>query len=452
MGLKLMDVHNNSLLEFTQSLGAESSSANTMMYNKRYAAITLNRALLSSTYMEEGIVQVLVDQPVDDAFRGGITIKCDELSPDEIKELSQAIDQEMILDTYAQGLKWMRLFGGAGIIINAGQDMRQPLNLEAINKDTPLKFYACDRWELSYTPYGMNALDQMGDMTAEHPYSYYGHIMHHTNVIKLMGKNPPSLLRGQFSGWGMSELEKVVRSFNQYLKHQNVTFELLDEAKIDVMKIEGFNVAIASSKGAQKTAERIGMAAQVKNFQNALVIDKQDDYEQKTINFGGLSDILNEIRIGLACDLRMPMTKLFGISPGGLNASGEEEIENYNSMVETDIRSKVKSGLILMIKILCKKLFDYIPDNVNFEWKPLREQTSQEVSVLKTDSINRVISAFLNGIITNEKAVEILNTEKVFGIELPIDEALSLEDRASIMGAEGLGDKAKTEGGRGQRI
>jgi phage-related protein (TIGR01555 family) len=447
-----MDKHNNSLLDFTQSLGAESSAANTMAFNKRYGAITLNRALLSSTYMEEGIVQVLIDQPVDDAFRGGIKIKCDEMSGDEIKELEQAIDQEQILDTYAQGLKWMRLFGGAGIIINIGQDMRQPLNIESIKDNTPLKFYAVDRWELSYTPYGMNALDQMGDMTAEHPYNYYGHVMHHSNVIKLNGKLPPSILRGQFSGWGMSELEKIVRSFNQYLKHQNVTFELLDEAKIDVMKIAGFNIAIASTKGAQKTAERIGLAAQVKNFQNALVIDKEDEYEQKSMNFSGLSEILNQIRIGLACDLRMPMTKLFGISPSGLNASGEEEIENYNSMVETDIRSKVKSGLITMIKILCKKKFDYIPENINFEWKPLREQSSQEVSVLKNEVINRVTNCFLNGLITNKKAIEIINNEKVFSIELDSSESLSLEDRVNITGNNEMPDTVKTEGGRGTRV
>lgn len=442
-----MDKHTNSMFEFSQSIGSDLSSANAMAFNKRYAAITLNRSLLSSTYMEEGIVQVLIDQPVDDAFRGGIKVLTEELSADELAELQNALEEDDILATYGQGLKWARLFGGAGIIINCGQDMRQELNIESVKQDTPLKFYAADRWELSYAPYGMNALDQLGQDTAEvgtseHPYNYYGHAIHKSNVIKLNGKLPPSLLRGQFGGWGMSEMEKLVRSYNQYLKHQNVTYELLDEAKVDVMKIAGFNSAIATSMGAQQTAQRVGYAAQIKNYQNALVIDKEDDYEQKTMNFAGLSEVLNQIRIGLACDLRMPMTKLFGISPGGLNASGEEEIENYNSMIETEIRSKVKAGMILILKIMCKKLFDYIPEKISFEWKPLREESSIEVSARKTDTLNRVITAFGNGLMTSEKAVQELNAAKVFDLDLKEGEALSLED-ASALSASKVGEVSK---------
>lgn len=138
--LEVQQAHLNSMYEFTTSLGSDLSSANAMAFNKRYSAITLNRSLLSSTYMEDGIVQVLIDQPVDDAFRGGIKPITDELSPDELQELQSAIEEMDILDTYKQGLKWARLFGGSGIIINAGQDMRQEFNIEAIKADTPLAF------------------------------------------------------------------------------------------------------------------------------------------------------------------------------------------------------------------------------------------------------------------------------------------------------------------------
>lgn len=454
--LEVQQAHLNSMYEFTTSLGSDLSSANAMAFNKRYSAITLNRSLLSSTYMEDGIVQVLIDQPVDDAFRGGIKPITDELSPDELQELQSAIEEMDILDTYKQGLKWARLFGGSGIIINAGQDMRQEFNIEAIKADTPLAFYAADRWELSYAPYGMNALDQLEmnnpTLTSEHPYNYYGHVLHRTNVIKLMGKTAPSLLRGQYGGWGMSEMEKLVRSYNQYLKHQNVTYELLDEAKLDIYKISGFNSAIATSRGAQQTAQRIQYASQIKNYQNALTMDKEDDYEQKQINFAGLSDILTQIRIGLACDLRMPMTKLFGISPSGLNASGEEEIENYNSMIETEIRSKVKQGLVLILKILCKKLFDYVPEKMSFEWHPLREQSAAEQSAVKTETLNRVISAYSNGLISSDAAIQQLNAAKVFDLDLKEGEALSLEEMSEISAGQ-LGkevQKVKADSGSGK--
>lgn len=419
--------HSNSIYDLVDSLKPQVSSVMALAYQTRDANVTLNRALLTQKYTELGLVQVLIDQPVDDAFRGGIKIHCPELSPDDIAMIEHEIEEMGVLNTYAQALKWARLFGGAGVIINVGQDTKKPLDIEKIKLGGPLAFYAADRWELQFMPGGVNLMDQLTPSTNEYPYNYYGHIMHKTHVIKLDGKMAPSLIRGQFGGWGMSELEKVVSSINQYLKHQAVTYELLDESKIDVFSIAGFNANCATRDGVQKTAARIQAAAQIKNFQNALCLDKEDTYDQKSINFSGLSDILQQIRIGLACDLRMPLTKIFGLSVSGLGA-GDEDIENYNSMVETEIRSKVKGGLITMLKIMCKHLFDYIPETVGFDWHPLREVSNQEKTTIKNDALNRVINAMNAGLVTPQKAVEMINNEKVFDLELPVDEAIDASE------------------------
>jgi uncharacterized protein len=439
----------NSLTDFATAVGTSAiASPDTMAFNQRFTRITLNRSLIANSYEENGILQTLIDQPVDDAFRGGIEVKCDELSSDDIASLHDAINSHDILETYKQALKWMRLFGGAGILVNYGQDTRQPLQIEKIKESTPLKFYAVDRWELSGAPAGFGSIDQMAhDPTDEHPYNYYGHVLHKSNLIKLKGKEPTSLYRGQYSGWGMSELERVLKSYNQYTKHQAVTFELLDEAKVDIFSIDGFNSAIATRDGAALTARRVGVAAQIKNYQNALVLDTNDKYETKQITFAGLSEILKEIRISLACDLRMPMTKLFGLSAAGF-ASGEDDIENYNCMIETEIRSKVKHGLNLMLQILCQKVFGYIPERIDFEFKPLREMSTVEQSAVKNDNLTRVVNGFTNGLMPAEKAIEIINHSKVFDLPLEASEAMSLEDVKNMLGSD-LPDENQAAGGAG---
>lgn len=439
------ELHGNSMSDFTQALGANLSQSDALSFNNRFHAITLNRALLSQTYIEHGIIQVVIDQPIDDAFRGGITIKCPELSADDIKDLDAYLSKDQVLETYAQALKWSRLYGGSGIIINAGQDLTKPLNVNSIKETTPLEFYAADRWELSYSPSGMSTLDQFKEEdTIDCPYNYYGHRIHRDNIIKLKNKDAPSLIRGQFGGWGVSELEKIIRSYNQYLKHQNVTYELLDESKIDVFKLNGFNSAIATRDGAQKTAKRVAEAAKIKNYQNALVMDIDDEYEQKTLGFAGLSEILTQIRIGLACDLRMPMTKLFGLSAAGFS-SGEDDIENYNAMIESDIRSKSKTGMIKLLNIACQKVLGYIPDNITFDFKPLRIMTNQQESMIKTDALNRITTAVNSGLCTAEKAIELINIEKIFSIDLDEKEAISLED-LKAMGVDQMEQSSASSG------
>lgn len=422
----------NSLSDFVAGIGASVSQSDPLMFNNRFHAISLNRAMLSQSYLEHGIIQVLIDQPIDDAFRGGIDLVIPELSADDIKEVMEYMHMNEILDTYCQAQKWKRLYGGAGIIINAGQDMTKPLNINSITEKTPLEFYAADRWELSYTPSGFSQLDQFAEYTVQKdtPYNYYGHKIHIDNVIKLKNKEAPSLIRGQFGGWGVSELEKILRSYNQYLKHQNVTYEMLDEARIDVYKVNGFNSQIATRDGSAKTAKRFQEASKIKNYQNALVLDKDDDYEQKQIAFAGLAEILNQIRIGIACDLRMPMTKLFGMSASGFN-SGEDDIENYNSMIESEIRSKAKGGLIKIIRICCQKVLGYVPEKVDYEYKPLRIMTNKEQSVMKTEALMRVKETLNSGLCTSEKAVELLNNEKVFSMDLDPNESYEIKEPAS---------------------
>jgi hypothetical protein len=62
--------------------------------------------------------------------------------------------------------------------------------------------------------------------------------------------------------------------------------------------------------------------------------------------------------------MRMPLTKLFGISAAGFN-SGEDDIEVYNAMIESEIRGKLKYDLLRMVEIKCQKLFSMVPDDID---------------------------------------------------------------------------------------
>lgn len=425
-----IELQTNSMTDFVSALGnsnwygAELSKANTSAYNLRHSSVTLNRSLISEMYQEHGIVQVLVDQPVDDAFRGGIKISSDEFSSEDLDKLYQYIEDTNVIQTYCQALKWARLYGGGAVLINCGQNTELDFDKTKINENSNLEFYAADRWELAHSHSGVG-LDQYDTKESDHFY-YYGHKIHKSHVLKISGKIAPSIIRSQFSGWGVSEIERLIRPYNMFLKHQDVVFELLDESKIDVFKIQDFNANIATKHGAEITAKRISIAATIKNYQNALVLDKNDDYEQKSIAFGGLSEILKEIRIDLASECRMPMTKLFGLSAAGFS-SGEDDIENYNSMIETEIRSKVKKGLNEIVKLCCQKVFGVVPDSLKIEFHPLRVLSAKDESDLKSQNLNRILQALQAAVISPEKAIELINAAKVYEVTLSSDDLDDLD-------------------------
>ena len=77
--------------------------------------------------MEIGLVQTIVDVPVDDGLRGGVKFKSKQLDESQIHELQVSFDRDDDLNTAGQAAKWNRLFGGAGILIMTDQDPEEPL-------------------------------------------------------------------------------------------------------------------------------------------------------------------------------------------------------------------------------------------------------------------------------------------------------------------------------------
>lgn len=420
----------NSLTGFANILGQASaycgsplSQTNPMFYNNRWYLISNNRQLLSEMYVEHGIVQTLVEQPVDDAFRSGFEIKTGQLDGEEIEKLMIYLERDHVIKGIAGGIKWARLFGGGAVLIITDQDPSTPLDLNAITEDSLLKFRAVDMWELYQDMTNINIA-----MTSEYYgyYNYYGIRVHPTRVLRIVGKEAPSFVRPRLRGWGMSELERLIRSLNQYLKNQDVIYELLDEAKVDVYKIDGFNNALATDSGTNNVAKRIQTANLLKNYNSALTMDVNDDYEQKQMTFTGLAEMLTQIRYGLAADLKMPVEKLFGIQSTALG-SNEAAIENYNSMVESDVRSKVKFIMIECIQVCCKKLFNFIPDDLSINFNPLRILNAVDQEVVKNHQFNRVMATYNTGLVSDLETKESLNKASLLPVE--VDETKAAEMR-----------------------
>ena len=420
---KKSNVMNNGVLQdFTMSAvrPSEVSGLTGLQNNLRYSALTLNRMLLTEMIQEHSLLRRFVRQPVEDAYRGGVVIRCDELSADELAKLNQSIEEHQDLQTLIEARMWAEVFGGGGLIVNAGQEFDQPFRMDAIQQGRQLEFYAVDRWELSTTTSG-NILDQTTDFVADVPYQYYGHRLHKTCVLRMMGERAPSMIRGQFSGWGVSRLEGIVRSWNQYLKNQEVMYELTDEMKVDVFRMEGFNETLASADGAQKAAQRVQLAADLKNYKSALVMDKEDEYEQKNLSLSGMAEAIAENRKGIAADLGTPMTKLFGLSASGFN-SGEDDLETWNAKVESEVRTKDRHVLLFIIKARCQQLFGYVPETISFEFQSLRVLSQEQEENIKTTKFDRIMRLAESKLIPETKVIELLNAEKIFALDLEENE------------------------------
>lgn len=444
----------NSLADFagaiqTWGLGGnpfapQNSRLDTIFLNTRWNLISNYRSVLSEAYAEYGLVQTLCEQPVDDAFRSGFDIQTNELEDKQKTKLLRFVEEHRIIDELKQVVVWARLFGGGGLVIMVDQDPKKPFDITKVHEGSPLEFKAADMWELYkdqtniWNPWETNKPELL--------YNYYGVRLNRTRVLPVCGKVAPSFIKPRLRGWGMSELERVVRSINSYLKNQDLIFELLDEAKIDVYQLNGFNTAMLTANGTKVAERRVQVSNSLKSYLNALILDTNDKYEQKQLSFSGLSDILTQIRQGVASDLKMPMTKLFGVSAAGFN-SGEDDIENYNSMIESEIRSKVKFLVIDVLKICCQYLFGFVPEDMSIKFNSLRILSAEQEENMKNSEFNRLIQAYSNGLVSVGDFMVGCNNSNLLPFTYS-EESISAmsRDTYSKVGMERSEDKKKKKG------
>jgi phage-related protein (TIGR01555 family) len=248
----------------------------------------------------------------------------------------------------------------------------------------------------------------------------------------MLGTEAPAYIRIRLQGWGMSALECCVRSLQAYIKFENLVFELLDESKVDVYKILGFNTALLSGAGTEMARQRILEGNRMKNFQNAIVMDKEDEYEQKKLGemFAGLASLWEQLRLNLCADTGIPMSVLFGVQSTGFS-SGEDALKNYNHLVQ-GTRADSEPILCEAVDLRCQQMFGFIPE-YEVDWPKLAEMPETDSETVKSAKQTRALERFDRGLETGQEAMQELDKEGVMDMETEVGRGDRDVDPAALM-------------------
>ena len=372
-------------------------------YNTSYNLLTLLPVPLTYAYKQYGFLQTAIDQPIEDAFRGGVGLESATLSSDELEQLKQAMEDNNDWENIKEAQRWGRLFGGGLLIANTDQKPEKKLNEKALYQSR-LEFIPSDRWESVMTDPDAGALYSN--------FLYHERTIDRSRVCLAVGKRAPYYIRMRLQGWGLSFFEQTLPPLIQFLKSQNVMLEILDESKIDILKINNLASTLMSKDGTSLIKKRVDIASANKNYKSMLVMDKEDEYEQKQLSFGGIPELSKEIRIMIAAYLRQPVSKIWGTGSSGFS-SGEDDLENYNAMIESEIRPQALKMIKWVADLRCMQLFGRKVPDLTIAWQPLRVLTGLEEQE-KTDKIfNDVFGMVDRRLMTPSEAMKYLKDKDI---------------------------------------
>ena len=413
-----------------------------LIYNNSYMMISLMQVVLSYAYVIHGPLRTVVDLPVYDSFRGGIKIKTDEVSPEELEDLHRLMKKTKLVRKLIDARRWARLYGGSGVILNTTDSKSnawdKPFILDDIDENSKISFIVADRWQLSWmgTPMAPKSkyIYNPGSDAAEN--NILTATLDQSRVARLLSEEAPSLVRGRTLGWSLSVLECILREINMYFKENNAIYQYIDEFKIDVYKFKGLNAGFLSGKATAATTLRIKIANWIKSFMGAVIMDAEDDFVQKQLSVSGLADLMKQIQISMAAAARMPVSKLFGLSATGFS-DGESDLEVYNSIVGHE-RGFCDDALDILIPPLMMKCWGFVPDDWYTEWPALREMSAEQEQNVKNSKHTRNMDLYDRGLYTPQEAMEAEKADGIVQLETAVAKGAEPEPPISQMATDGM--------------
>jgi phage-related protein (TIGR01555 family) len=349
--------------------------------------VVIDPVQLDGMYRGSSLSRKIVDIPADDMTRAWTRIVFDDENPESQFKIEQAETRLSMRSKICEALTWARLYGGAVLIIGTrDSDLTKPLVIEQVRRGSLAYLHVIDRWNIAPLP-GL-----VSDPASE----YFGtpefyqlpngvSRIHCSRLIRFDGAKLPRQQWLNNGMWHDSVLQSVQDSLLNYDTTTQSVASMLFEANVDVIHSEGLYDLLASKEGEKKAKKRFEVGALLKSFNRMLLLDTAETYDKKSNTFSGIDAIMQQFMLDVSSAADIPVTRLFGQSAAGFNATGDNDIRNYYDMVQSRQENSLRKPLDKLYRIIAMSEFGRVPDDLRFTFNSLWQMTETErVTVEKT--------------------------------------------------------------------
>jgi len=298
------------------------------------------------------LVRRIIDLPADESVKNWIKIEGD----DEDEKVLQALDDLHAEESFANALRWSRLFGGSAILmtINDGGTFEDPINESSITEIEQIKVY--DKREvlfesLLFNDDPMRKSYGMPEWLLISPVRGTQFYVHRSRVLIFDGDPLPNREREQRNGWGLSVMQGLFDAIRNNDHSYALAILILERMGQSVTKFNGLLDKLMTDEGNKQIADRLHLIDMARSVLNTVALDTEDEFELFNMNLSNVPEMLDRFGLNVSSLTGIPFTVLFGRSPAGMNATGESDNEIFYSMVKRQQKRKLKGNLDRLTKL-----------------------------------------------------------------------------------------------------
>lgn len=394
------------LLDTLKSLVTGLGTAKDKGTSLTYVFVPKAESELNAMHRSDWLARKIVDIIPNDMTREwrDWQAESDQITALEAVEKSPLINLQKKLTLAMQKA---RLFGGAAIYMGIkGQKPEEPLDLNRITKGGLEYLALLHRHEVTVGELIRDVTNPLhGEPSWYEVYGAGGSMVrvHPSRMIRFVGAEILDERYNNDQGWGDSILQVVYDAVINASSMQQHIAALIPEAKTDVIYMPGLSKILQNATTTQQLTDRFTYANTAKSMFNMLLLEGNggtgdnalgEKWEQKQINFEQLPELAQQFLQIAAGAADIPVTRLLGQSPSGLNSTGDGDLHNYYDNIGARQRTELSPALHRLDEVIIRSALGSRPPEIYSDWSPLytlSEKEQADVLKLKADAARAIV-------------------------------------------------------------
>ncbi len=236
---------------------------------------------------------------------------------------------------------------------------------------------------------------------------------HASRLLRIIGHPLPDLLKPAYNMGGMSLIQLLIPFVEQWLKTRNSISATLSNFSTSILKTAmAATLSKANNDNGESVFQRAAFFNNVRDNRGLMVLDKDtEDFGQVNTPLSGLSELQAQALEHQCYASRIPLVKLVGLSPAGLNASSEGELRVFYDAIRAGQISDFNPIIEKLLPLVQLNLFGEVDPDISFEWVPLYDPTMKELAEIRKSDADVGVELIESGVISPDEERERLQSD-----------------------------------------
>lgn len=242
-----------------------------------------------------------------------------------------------------------------------------------------------------------------------------GKEIHKSRFLTFVGRPVPDMLKPSYAFGGMSLTQMAKPYVDNWLRTRQAVADLVWSFSVCGLETDLSTIA---AEGGDELLKRAALFANLRTNQGLMLIQKDsEEFFNVSVPLAGLHELQSQAQEHQCSVVGIPVVKLLGVQPAGLNASSEGELTTWYDWCMAFKEKFFAADLDVIIPMAQVNIWGEVDPSITWDFEPMRELTEEQLATVNGTKATTAKTLIEAGILNPEEDRKRLSSDPESGYE-----------------------------------